>query len=32
MLFEEAWGFAPYPNRFLKKAVQKLLCAASPRG
>jgi hypothetical protein len=29
--YTEYWGVAPNPNRFLKKAVQKLLCAASPQ-
>jgi hypothetical protein len=26
------WGVAPYPIRFLKKAEQKLLCAAIAAG
>jgi hypothetical protein len=29
---KETWGVAPYPTRFLKKARQKLLWAASPQG
>jgi hypothetical protein len=31
MLLEEAWGVAPYPTSFLKKAWQKLFNAATPQ-
>jgi hypothetical protein len=30
--YKKYWGVAPNPNRFLKKAVQKLLWAATPQG